>query len=181
LNVSTPTLDLNPDFLLQDCNVDKDEPAWCECHKGFQGRSCDGLDQTLCPRKCNDRGKCIRGFCHCEAPWFGLDCSRSKVRQRESGGEERERGGERAAATLLASAPTPKQRTCEAGPFPLLLSLTSSLASSSHSGLPRPAREHPHSQEAGHLHVRAAAQRDLAGGIRRQPAGKPARTPAHNC
>jgi hypothetical protein len=32
-----------------------------------------------CLNGCSGRGKCANGFCHCEAPWWGLDCSRSKA------------------------------------------------------------------------------------------------------
>lgn len=55
-------------------------PAWCECHKGFVGGHCETVETRPCPNKCSGRGTCSRGFCHCQPPWFGLDCSRSKVR-----------------------------------------------------------------------------------------------------
>ena len=30
-----------------------------------------------CPNKCSGRGTCVRGFCHCQPPHFGIDCSKN--------------------------------------------------------------------------------------------------------
>ena len=34
---------------------------------------------TSCLNNCNNRGKCVHGFCHCQPNYWGLDCSRSKA------------------------------------------------------------------------------------------------------
>eukprot|EP00955_Chlamydomonas_euryale_P045560 353182-Chlamydomonas_euryale.AAC.52 len=57
---------------------DPNRAPWCECHKGFSGHECLEVDTSLCLNNCSDRGNCIRGFCHCKPPFFGLDCSRSQ-------------------------------------------------------------------------------------------------------
>ena len=52
--------------------------------QGWEGRNCSDRThgyQSWCPNNCNGRGTCDRGFCHCEAPWFGLDCSRNTTYQ----------------------------------------------------------------------------------------------------
>ncbi len=54
------------------------------CFKGHYGRWCEdqaqsGAIQQSCLHNCNGRGACTYGFCHCQAGWWGRDCSRSKA------------------------------------------------------------------------------------------------------
>lgn len=51
-------------------------PPRCECYKGYQGHDCSQPMDKLCYNGCSGRGKCLRGFCHCTPPYFGLGCSR---------------------------------------------------------------------------------------------------------
>ncbi|PNH09583.1 hypothetical protein TSOC_003813, partial [Tetrabaena socialis] len=42
---------------------------------------CSDPFTALCPGECRRRGKCIRGFCHCNPPYWGLDCGRQRAWQ----------------------------------------------------------------------------------------------------
>ncbi|GIL62228.1 hypothetical protein Vafri_16503 [Volvox africanus] len=54
----------------------------CLCFGGYKGDDCSVSEvaaESLCPDNCGARGKCIAGFCKCDAPYWGLGCSRSKA------------------------------------------------------------------------------------------------------
>ncbi|KAG2431211.1 hypothetical protein HXX76_009739 [Chlamydomonas incerta] len=54
-------------------------PPHCLCYKGYMGHTCGDPMNSLCPSECRGRGKCLRGFCHCTPPYWGLDCSRQRA------------------------------------------------------------------------------------------------------
>ncbi|GIL86532.1 hypothetical protein Vretifemale_14819 [Volvox reticuliferus] len=54
---------------------------FCMCYKGYMGHTCDEDMWELCPNQCRGRGQCIRGFCHCRAPYWGADCGRERAWQ----------------------------------------------------------------------------------------------------
>ncbi|EFJ39990.1 hypothetical protein VOLCADRAFT_100271 [Volvox carteri f. nagariensis] len=54
---------------------------YCMCYKGYMGHHCNEDMLELCPSNCRGRGRCIRGFCHCNPPYWGLDCSRERAWQ----------------------------------------------------------------------------------------------------
>ncbi|GLI67688.1 hypothetical protein VaNZ11_011952 [Volvox africanus] len=54
---------------------------FCMCYKGYKGHTCNEDMWELCPNRCRGRGQCIRGFCHCRAPYWGLDCGRERAWQ----------------------------------------------------------------------------------------------------
>ncbi|KAK3254811.1 hypothetical protein CYMTET_35982, partial [Cymbomonas tetramitiformis] len=56
--------------------------AKCICTMGFKGDNCELDDWTMCMGGCGGRGKCKRGFCHCDPGFFGIDCS---LRLRDDG------------------------------------------------------------------------------------------------
>jgi hypothetical protein len=43
-------------------------------------------DQEMCFNNCSGAGRCLRGWCHCQAGRWGIDCSRTKVRRRACAG-----------------------------------------------------------------------------------------------
>jgi len=50
--------------------------ARCDCFDGFEGAGCHvRLLETLCVNQCSGNGRCKDGWCHCQAGWFGADCS----------------------------------------------------------------------------------------------------------
>ena len=51
------------------------------CPPGYEDTpDCDvKLPGTYCPNQCNGRGACSGGFCHCDQPWWGADCSLSRI------------------------------------------------------------------------------------------------------
>ncbi|GFR44305.1 hypothetical protein Agub_g5517 [Astrephomene gubernaculifera] len=53
----------------------------CMCYKGYKGHTCGESMDYLCPGECRGRGRCSRGFCHCDPPYWGLDCSREHAWQ----------------------------------------------------------------------------------------------------
>ncbi|KAG2489763.1 hypothetical protein HYH03_011714 [Edaphochlamys debaryana] len=52
---------------------------FCLCYKGYEGDKCQYDMRGLCPNECGGRGKCYRGFCHCEPPFWGLGCARERA------------------------------------------------------------------------------------------------------
>lgn len=62
-----------------------------------QGHDCGGTrppivwEQEHCPNMCNDRGTCRRGWCHCQPGFFGIDCSRTRVRRCSAGSQKASR------------------------------------------------------------------------------------------
>lgn len=65
-------------YCLRDAGLPEDAPGRCVCPRGFEGASCEQA-VNVCPNKCNGRGTCRDHYCHCEPPYFSIDCSRSKV------------------------------------------------------------------------------------------------------
>ncbi|KAG2447967.1 hypothetical protein HYH02_006996 [Chlamydomonas schloesseri] len=61
-----------------DRNVGNRSPH-CLCYKGYMGHTCGDPMNSLCPNECRGRGVCLRGFCHCRPPYWGLDCSRQRA------------------------------------------------------------------------------------------------------
>jgi hypothetical protein len=49
----------------------------CECFPGFKGNACQKMSEADCLRNCSGHGTCENGFCLCEPPFFGVDCSLS--------------------------------------------------------------------------------------------------------
>ena len=54
-------------------------PARCMCYPGFSGPSCErstlSRSTEMCLNGCSRRGKCVRNWCHCTPPFYGVDCS----------------------------------------------------------------------------------------------------------
>ena len=54
----------------------------CRCYPGFTGGKCESTthDRQLraCINGCSARGKCVRNWCHCDAGFYGTDCSLGK-------------------------------------------------------------------------------------------------------
>ncbi|KAG2485165.1 hypothetical protein HYH03_016055 [Edaphochlamys debaryana] len=57
---------------------DSDEP-WCSCHGYYEGKSCEIADPLHCYQGCSGVGKCVHGWCHCDAGYWGHGCTRSKA------------------------------------------------------------------------------------------------------
>ena len=49
--------------------------AHCACNEGFTGQLCHIPVLHACLNQCNGRGRCVFGFCECDASWYGVDCS----------------------------------------------------------------------------------------------------------
>ena len=49
--------------------------AKCVCVDGAYGANCESVSSNNCVHDCSGRGQCIHGFCHCDAHFFGVDCS----------------------------------------------------------------------------------------------------------
>eukprot|EP00899_Mesostigma_viride_P023405 jgi/Mesvir1/4249/Mv22217-RA.1 len=52
----------------------------CRCFPPFVGEACERTREEpaeWCLNACNQRGRCRNGFCHCNAGYFGADCSLS--------------------------------------------------------------------------------------------------------
>ncbi|GFR41319.1 hypothetical protein Agub_g2003 [Astrephomene gubernaculifera] len=59
-----------------DCRtVNPDLEEVCEEY-GFSLRTC--RETSPCFNSCNNRGKCVSGFCHCHPGFWGMDCSLSR-------------------------------------------------------------------------------------------------------
>ena len=54
----------------------------CPClYDGLHGPLCDGRHEPFCLNQCSGHGVCDAtggGFCHCDAGYFGIDCSMTK-------------------------------------------------------------------------------------------------------
>ncbi|EFJ41400.1 acetylglucosaminyltransferase [Volvox carteri f. nagariensis] len=51
----------------------------CRCHGFYEGEACETPLNQHCYRNCSGRGTCSGGFCHCQPPYWGLGCTRSKA------------------------------------------------------------------------------------------------------
>ena len=49
--------------------------ARCKCNEGMTGPLCSTPVLHACLNQCNGRGRCVFGYCHCDASWYGVDCS----------------------------------------------------------------------------------------------------------
>ncbi|EFN59690.1 hypothetical protein CHLNCDRAFT_133230 [Chlorella variabilis] len=58
--------------------LEQDGEGTCRCYRGYSGAACE-LESNACFLGCKGRGKCIDHFCHCQPPYFGIGCTRSKV------------------------------------------------------------------------------------------------------
>ena len=51
----------------------------CMCYPGWSGRRCEASTAQrplrMCLNGCSKRGKCVRNWCHCDAGYYGVDCS----------------------------------------------------------------------------------------------------------
>lgn len=51
----------------------------CLCYAGFGGPSCErstlARERRNCLNGCSGRGACVRNWCHCDAGFYGVDCS----------------------------------------------------------------------------------------------------------
>lgn len=43
--------------------------------QGWQGFVCNEPVTRHCANGCSGRGTCVRGFCHCQPPWYGIGCT----------------------------------------------------------------------------------------------------------
>ncbi|GLI65728.1 hypothetical protein VaNZ11_009332 [Volvox africanus] len=59
--------------------VARDDVFGCRCHGFYKGVSCDTPRNEHCYLNCSGRGTCSGGFCHCQSPYWGLGCARSKA------------------------------------------------------------------------------------------------------
>jgi hypothetical protein len=69
----------------------------CHAAQGFQGEACEKADDTHCLAGCNGRGECVRGFCRCRPPYYGLGCLKGGHKQ---GHEQKQRGVQRVVQRL---------------------------------------------------------------------------------
>lgn len=61
------------------CKLDGGRPV-CHCHPGFGGEDCGGAAHSaMCANRCGGRGRCMAGFCACEAGHWGIGCARSRA------------------------------------------------------------------------------------------------------
>ncbi|KAK3243345.1 hypothetical protein CYMTET_46992 [Cymbomonas tetramitiformis] len=51
------------------------KPPRCSCFFGRRGLRCQDDSLVYCPSACSGRGRCNRGFCHCDPGAYGIDCS----------------------------------------------------------------------------------------------------------
>ena len=42
------------------------------------GDACETKTNDWCLVGCSGRGKCVRGFCHCRPPYYGLGCLKGR-------------------------------------------------------------------------------------------------------
>lgn len=49
--------------------------AKCVCVDGAYGANCEFVSSNNCVHDCSGRGRCVHGFCLCDAHAFGVDCS----------------------------------------------------------------------------------------------------------
>lgn len=50
-----------------------------ECDfENVQGYACE-VKRNVCPNQCSGRGECIDSYCHCDPPYWGIGCGRSKA------------------------------------------------------------------------------------------------------
>lgn len=54
------------------------ETTQCLCHEGFRGRACELAVEAVCVNGCTGHGRCLGRLCHCDAGWWGFDCSLSQ-------------------------------------------------------------------------------------------------------
>jgi hypothetical protein len=50
------------------------DPIHWLASQGYLGDACERIDDVNCLAACSGRGECIRGFCHCRPPYYGLGC-----------------------------------------------------------------------------------------------------------
>ncbi|KAL4519102.1 hypothetical protein Ndes2526A_g00206 [Nannochloris sp. 'desiccata'] len=50
----------------------------CRCYHGFGGGACEE-ERNVCTNECSGRGKCKDSFCHCDVPYWGVGCARSRA------------------------------------------------------------------------------------------------------
>ncbi|KAL6761691.1 acetylglucosaminyltransferase [Haematococcus lacustris] len=65
-----------------DCPWNRTGPACQQLHKGYclrvpEVNTCSDDHPSLCVNACNQRGRCMGGFCHCQPGYYGTDCSLS--------------------------------------------------------------------------------------------------------
>jgi hypothetical protein len=47
----------------------------CKCFAGWAGEFCEVKAESYCVGGCSGKGSCVQGVCHCEPPFFGVNCA----------------------------------------------------------------------------------------------------------